>query len=155
VSPVRPLALLLALATPALAADPDPIVRAQLESRDIKFDVDADGDFKMIFPVGKTGRTQLVFVRTATTQIGGIKLREIWSPAYRAPDDEFPCDVANKLLLASQDYKLGGWVRQGPHAVFVVKLAAESPVDELFTALRAAIESADAMERQLTGRDDF
>lgn len=152
---LRLLPLAVALVAVAHAGDPDPIVKAQLESRDLKFEVDSDGDFKLIFPVGTGGRTQLVFVRSATTSIGKIRLREIWSPAYRAPGDDFPCEIANKLLVASQDYKLGSWVRQGPHAVFVVKLAAESPVDELLTAIRAAVESADAMERDLTGRDDF
>jgi len=51
---------------------------------------------------------------------------------------------------------LGGWVKQGPHAVYVVKLDADASADQLKDALDAAGIAADEMEAALTpGKDDF
>jgi hypothetical protein len=154
-------ALLLAMALPvaARAAEPapapDPVVRAQLDKLEYKYDVDEDGDFKLTFSA-EGDRTQLVFVRSRVESFGSHRVREIWSPAYLAEQDQFPADIANKLLDASQDSKMGAWVKQGRYAVFVVKLPADAGSEQLDDAIQAAVRSADEMEASLTpGKDAY
>jgi hypothetical protein len=154
-APLRALlALPLALALSSTAAAQDGIVKAQLEAKGVKFEVDADGDFKCVFRL-ESGRTQVVWVRSKVAEYGAIKVREIWSPGYRADTADFPAIIANQLLTSSNGVKLGGWVKQGQNAVFVVKIPGDGSADQLVSGITAAVESADALELALTGKDDL
>jgi len=84
-----------------------------------------------------------------------VKVREVWAPAYRASNGAFPEEVANRLLEDSNSSKLGGWVKQGDTAVFVVKLAADATQSQLDDALDFVLRTADQMELELTGKDEF
>lgn len=148
------LPLLLASLCPSLAAAsarPDPHVGVLLEQLGYDYEVDEDGDYKLVVPVDGEGRTQLVYVRSPVETFGHHRIREIWSPAYASPSGAFPGPVANRLLEASNDLKLGAWVKQGPHAVFVVKIDARAAAAELDEAISAAVSSADGMEQELAG----
>ncbi|WP_313275471.1 hypothetical protein [Stenotrophomonas sp.] len=148
-------ALLLTAATfGAHAADPDKVVGATLDTLEYTYEIDEDGDYKLVFDV-EDGRSQLVYVRSAVEEFGSHKIREIWSPGYTSPGKQFPAAVANRLLEDSQDAKLGGWVKQGELAMFVVKVDANASSDALSDAIDAAIRTADAMEKELTKKDDY
>ena len=140
----------------ALAADQsaDRAIGRQLDQLKYTYEVDADGDYKLVFDT-EDGRTQLIFVRSNVETFGAHHVREIWSPAYRARGAQFPAPVANRLLEASNESKLGSWVKQGDTAMFVVKLDADASVQSLSDALDAALRTADAMERELTSEDEF
>ena len=146
-------------ATPAKSGKAgDPAVKRLLDELKYKYDVDEEGDFRLTFGLDEKdeGRSQLVFVRSPVETYGSHRIREIWSPAYQASGDEFPAKVANRLLEATQESKLGAWAKQGRYAVFVVKLSADAKASELDDAVDAALRSADAMEQELTpGKDDF
>lgn len=146
-------------ATPAKSGKSgDPAVKRLLDELKYKYDVDEEGDFRLTFGLDEKdeGRSQLVFVRSPVETYGSHRVREIWSPAYQASGDEFPVKVANRLLEATQESKLGAWAKQGRYAVFVVKLPADAKAAELDDAVDAALRSADAMEQELTpGKDDF
>lgn len=135
----------------------DPAIAAQLKALDYKYQVDADGDYKMTFDIDEEGRrSQLVFVRSAVDDYAGYKVREIWSPGYKASSDVFPSAVANRLLEASMTSKMGGWGKQGTAAVFIVRIPADADKDALDAAITAAFNSADQMEAELTpGKDDL
>jgi len=151
------LALSVAFAVDAADAPvPDPGIKAKLDALHYSYELDEDGDYKLVFEY-EDKRSQLVYIRTPVDTYGKFRIREIWSPAYKAPSgEEFPAAVANRLLVDSNQNKLGGWVKQGPHAVYVVKLAADASADELKDALDAAGIAADEMEAALTpGKDDF
>ena len=132
----------------------DRAVGRQLDQLKYTYEVDNDGDYKLVFDTDK-GRTQLVFVRSAVETFGAHHVREIWSPAYRTRTSQFPAPVANRLLEASNESKLGSWVKQGDTAMFVVKLDADASVQSLSDALDAAIRTADTMELELTSEDEF
>ena len=152
------LALFSVFALPAVATDADPAIKAQLDELGLEFEVDEDGDYQLVFNLDDGGRSQLVYVRSAVEDYGSYRIREIWSPAYRASGDEFSAAVANRLLEASDSIKLGGWVKQGPHAVFVVKIPADASSTQLSDAIEAAINTADEMEQELEtekGADQF
>ena len=147
-------------ATPAgkSAKSGDPAVKRLLNELKYKYEVDEEGDYRLTFGLDDKddGRSQLVFVRSPVETYGAHRVREIWSPAYLASGDEFPAKVANRLLEATQESKLGAWAKQGRYAVFVVKLPAEAKAEELDDAVDAALRSADAMEQELSpGKDDF
>lgn len=140
------------LSTPALAADHDPVVKAQLESKGTPFTIDDDGDFQITVRVDDE-RTQLVWVRSAVEATDHHKVREIWSPGYRAPTGDFTPAIANDLLERSNTLKLGAWVKQEDVAMLVIKIPADASADALDEAIDLAAASADAVERELLGSD--
>ncbi|GGA75734.1 hypothetical protein GCM10011521_12370 [Arenimonas soli] len=142
------------LAAPALAADHDAVVKAQLESKGTPFTIDEDGDFQITVRVAGD-RTQLVWVRSTVQATGQFKVREIWSPGYRAPTGDFTAAIANDLLERSNNLKLGAWVKQDDVAMLVIKVPADASADALDEAIDLAAAAADAVERQLLGSDEL
>ena len=138
-----------------LAADSDPAIGRQLDSLGYQHEIDADGDYQMVFDVDD-GRSQLVYVRSAIENYGSLSVREIWSPGFQIKGGEFPAVIANRLLVDSNNAKIGSWVRQGDTAMYVVKIDANASADQLSDAIDAAIKTADKLEQELTlGADEF
>ncbi|MEO6518180.1 MAG: hypothetical protein ABIO17_04190 [Pseudoxanthomonas sp.] len=134
----------------------DARIKSQLAELEYKYEVDEDNDFKLVFNVGDSKRSQIVYVRSPIETYGTHAVREIWSPGYVSPKDEFPAAVANQLLEASNEAKLGSWVKQGRNAIFVVKIAADASNEQLDDAIDLAVSLADEMEAELTpGKDDL
>lgn len=141
-------------AEPAKSADPR--IVAQLDQLDYEYELDEDKDFRLVFAVEDDGRSQVAYIRSPVESYGEHKVREIWSPAYVSPTDAFPALIANRLLEDANDKKLGGWVKQGKYAVFVIKIAADADSKALDDALSAAVSAADEMEAELTpGQDEL
>ncbi len=154
---IAALALLL-FAGPLQAADADPAVAKHLKDLGYEYEIDEDGDYKLLMAVGETERSQIVFVRSAVEDYGKLRLREIWSYAYKAPGESLPSVVANRLLDASNSLILGSWVKQGGSAVYVAKIPAAASTEELDDAIAGAANTADEMELELTadaGSDDY
>jgi hypothetical protein len=158
VSPKITLAVLaVALSLPAAAGTADPIVKRMLDAKGTKYTIDDDGDYKVVIEYSDDhDRTQLVYIRSAIETYQSHRVREIWSAAYKSPSDKFSSVIANRLLEASHEMKLGSWVKQDRFAVFVVKLPAEASADDLRSAVSYAAGMADEMEKELTdGGDDY
>ena len=142
-----------ALAAPKPDAAADPVVARMLDQLGYKYEVDGDGDYKLVMSVDDDRRSQLVFVRSPVETYGSYRVREVWSPAYQS-SGAFPGPVANRLLEASNDLKLGAWVKHGGHALMVVKIDADAGAAALEQAITAAVTSADEMEKELAGDPD-
>ena len=141
--------------TPVLAGEPDAAIKAQLDSLDVKYEIDDDGDFKITFDLGK-GRSQLVWIRSATESYGDLKVREIWSPGYKHGGQEVPVKIANRLLEHSHGLILGGWTKQKQFAMLSVKIPVSATPKQLRDAAEAAADAADEIEQELTpGKDDL
>ncbi|WP_442684407.1 hypothetical protein ACSBPQ_07585 [Stenotrophomonas sp. JC08] len=138
----------------AVAGEPDRAVGRLLDGLEYKYEIDEDGDYKLVFDM-ENDRTQLVFVRSSVETFGSHHIREIWSPGYKSPGPQFPALVGNRLLEDSQSSKLGSWVKQDDIAMFVVKIDADASADVLSDAIDAAVRSADAIELELTGKDEY
>lgn len=140
----------------AVSKGGDPQVRAQLDLLGYKYQVDDDGDFVLTFGLDEK-RSQMAYVLSRTQRFGSLKVREIWSPAYRTADGgALPAPIANRLLEDGQLSKLGGWISQDGVAVFVVKIDADAPQQALDDAIDYAVRAADRMEAELTpGQDEF
>src|SRR5690606_28075651 len=91
------------------ASKADPSIAPLLEELGYEYELDEDGDYKMVMALDG-GRTQMVFIRSGVETYGRHRVREIWSPAYRVDAGAFPGPVANRLLEASHALKLGAWV---------------------------------------------
>lgn len=147
-------ALMTAAAGSAVAGEPDRAIGRLLDSLEYKYEVDEDGDYRLVFELDND-RTQLVYVRSNVESYGTHNVREIWSPGYKSPSPDFPASVANRLLDDSNASKLGAWVKQQDLAVFVVKIDADATAKQLSDAIDAASASADEIELELTKADEY
>jgi hypothetical protein len=138
----------------AFAAGPDRAVGRLLDGLEYKYEIDEDGDYKLVFDM-ENDRSQLVFVRSSVETYGSHHIREIWSPGYKSPGPQFPALIGNRLLEDSNESKLGAWVKQGDMAMFVVKIDADASAEVLSDAIDAACKSADAIELELTSKDEY
>lgn len=144
-----------AWAPPVSAAEPDKKVKKLLDKAKVRYEVDADGDFKVTYEL-ENGRTQLAFVRSTTFAYGKLAIREILSIGYRASGNAFPAEVANRMLEHNQGAKLGAWAKQGNVAVFTSKIPADASADELVDAIEVTVSLADELEKEFTGdKDEF
>lgn len=133
---------------------PDKRVQILLDELKLKYEIDEDNDFKMVFEVGDAGRSQIVWIRSNTENFRTLEIREIMSPGFVAEADEIPHYVAIKLLEDNRSKKMGGWQKDGKYAVFVSHIGADIDADTLHNALIFTVEAADEMEKSLTDTKD-
>ena len=160
---VAVLAALLALgAQPARAQDaPATVVDARVErllkEAAAEYSVDADGDFRLVYDIGG-GRSQVVWIPSGTSDFGALEIRQIWSIAHRSKGP-LAADLANRLLERNGAVILGAWLTEQAGdevgVIFAVQVAAETDSLSLRSAIHAVATTADAMEKELTGEDDF
>jgi len=129
----------------------DASVQTRLDARGIKYEVDADGDYKVTYSYKSEGRTQLVFVSGRTESVGGFKVREVFAPAAK---DGITGAKAIELMGESRSNKLGSWELQGDILYFVIKLPDSVNATELESAMDIAAQTADNMEIELSGDED-
>lgn len=156
-------AVLVLAATPA-SAQPDPVtpvadprVAAQLESAQLHYVVDEDGDFRILY-ARPGGRTQVAWIASATSSAGGLELRDLWSVALRGRGDPPPA-LTTLLLEHNAARSFGAWQLQRSGEEYLVVLSGAVPADADGPVLVRLVESvmtdADDMERSLTDGDEF
>jgi hypothetical protein len=143
-------ALLLA-ASPAQANDS---VKAKLEQLKIKYEVDKDGDYKVIYTFTKEKRTQLLYVSGRTETLDSMQIREILSPAARLSEDNITADRAMEFLRHSASRKIGSWELRGSTIYMVIKIPDTVSSADLETFMDVAASSADEMEKSISGDKD-
>lgn len=145
-----------ALVAHAPARAEDTSVADRLKARGIEYEVDDDGDYKVVYEYSKEDRTQLVFVSGGTETVRDLTVREVFAPAARIEADGIDGARALELLRDSSMNKLGSWEIRGDALYFVIKLFDEASAAELEKAMDIAAEVADDKEIELTGgRDDL
>lgn len=143
-----------AMAFTASQAAADESVARRLDARGIKYEVDADGDYKVTYNYEKDGRTQLVFVSGRTEEIGEFRVREVFAPAARIESDGVDGARALKLMAHSRQLKLGAWEILGDVLYLVIKLPEDLSAEDLEKAMDIAAETADDMEIEISGDAD-
>ena len=146
---------------PAPAPAPAPTVDARVERllKEVaaEYTVDEDGDFRLVYDIGG-GRSQLVWIPSGTSKFGALEIRQVWSIAHRS-QGPLPVDLANRLLDRNGAVILGAWLTEPAGdelgVIFAVQVAAESDALSLRSAIHAVATTADAMENELTAKDDF
>ncbi len=145
------LPLLLGVALSPAASAADASVETRLDARGVKYEVDADGDYKVTYSYKSEGRTQLVFVSGRTESVAGFKVREVFAPADK---DGITGAKAIELMGESRKNKLGSWELQGDVLYFVIKLPDSVDAAQLESAMDIAAQTADDMEIELSGDED-
>jgi hypothetical protein len=139
-------------AKPAL----DARVQAALEDAGLAFIVD-EGDFRLKYDVAD-GRSQLVWVASGTARLDQLEIRDVWSIASRGQGAP-PAELASYLLKENARMILGAWqVNQGPEeylVVFSAPIVATADASTLQEVIEVVMLSADRIEKELTGKDEF
>jgi hypothetical protein len=140
----------------AAASAPDPRVESALKGAELGFRIDA-GDYRLDYTVDES-RSQRVWVASGTTSLPPLEVRDVWSVAARRKGT-VPADLAVHLLQENARMVLGAWqVNQGKDEYLVV-FSAQVDADADAAALREVIEvvmySADRIEQELSGKDEF
>lgn len=135
----------------------DARVKATLDKLELKYEIVSEGKFKLLFQLD-SGRSQIVLINSKTYTYSNFEIREIWSPAMKS-SSPFSAKVGNKLLESSYDQMLGAWqtYKLGDTylATFAVKIAASTSAKDLEAAIRIVVNASDAMEKDLTGKDEY
>lgn len=118
---------------------------------------DDDGDFRLVLNLADS-RSQVVWVASSAARVTNLEFRDVWALAYRG-EGQVPPEMARRLLTENARMVVGAWqVNQAPDRYLVVYLA-QLPAATDAASLREVIEavaiSADRMEQELTGRDEF
>lgn len=150
---------LLAVAQAFAESPPAPLdgrVAAALGAAGLNF-TDDDGDCRMVLRLADD-RSQVVWVASATARVTQLEFRDVWALGYRG-DGQVPAELAKRLLAENARMVLGAWqVNQAADRYLVVYLAqvpAEADAASLREVIEAVAISADRMERELTGGDEF
>ena len=135
---------------------PDARVEANLKAAGLAYTLDG-GDFRLDFDL-PDGRSQLVWVASSTATLDQLEIRDVWSVAYRAKG-ALSYEMSLRLLMENARMILGAWqVNQGVDEYLVVFSAPVSATADAAT-LQEVIEvvtlSADRIEKELTGKDEF
>lgn len=117
------------------------------------------GDTFLVDTTLPDGRDQVVYINSATSCVGDIEIRQVWSIACTS-EGPLPELLANILLQDSSGRKLGAWevtkVNDTYLAIFVAKIAGELDDEKLRAVIMSVGSIADHMENQLSeGRDEF
>lgn len=144
----------LALVAAAPAAAQSRSVEDRLKEKDIAYEVDEDGDYKLGIRWSNEGRSQIVFISGKTETVAGLTIREVFSPAAFVKDHKVDGAKALELLEASGKTKLGSWEIRGGVVYYVAKVFDSINADDLDTVINIVSESADDKEIELTGGKD-
>ncbi|KXB97782.1 MAG: hypothetical protein AA908_05100 [Chlorobi bacterium NICIL-2] len=143
--------------TPSRKTQADPRVARVLDADSIRYSIDGDGDYRIITQIDST-RTQLCFVISRTSTYGKIEVRDVMSVAYKTTGD-LPARLMQRLLEQNNRTKIGAWAlqREGETTIvlFKTQIAADAELVPLLHAVIAVSHTADELEKELTGKDDY
>ena len=149
------IAAFLALAAPGASAA-DPALETLLKAANIPFEIDEDGDYKIVYDWSKEKRSQLVYVSGTVEELAGVKLYKIFSPAKVLDDAGIDPALAKRLLGENAQYKFGAWEVAGKNLYFGGKFTAGTPAAQFETLVSVVAGTADDLELELTpGKDDL
>ena len=132
-------------------------VRRALESADVKYSIDDDGDYKVQWSLDD-GRSHVVFVNSKTSRLGSMELRKVWAVAFVA--DEVSANNLRALLELNGKYKVGAWnlIKRNDGqfvASFNIAVSANCAGQALRTFTQVVASTADEIEKTVTKADKF
>ena len=131
------------------------LIEGLLKKAELKYTVDDDGDYKLVFEVSDCTRKQAMWIETDIREVGGYRVLKLWSAAYRGTLTK---PMAMELL--ADDYKVGFWgvaQKAGEDSIvlFIAKVPASISPEDLKTCCEAVIEAADRLERKWSDSDSL
>jgi hypothetical protein len=129
-------------------------VKLRLDQLELKYEIDKDGDFKVVYNYSDEKRTQLIWVSGSVEEAGPFRIREIYSPAASIKKDGVTGAKALELMAEASSKKLGDWEVRGDGLYYVLKLAEPMSAEQLKKAMDIAAEVADDTEIKFSGKRD-
>jgi len=155
-------AIVLAAIAAAIALAPvradaaDPAIESLLKQSGTPYEIDKDGDYKVVIEWSKEKRSQLVYVGGTPETFDEMPVYDVFSPALPVEDGGLSQADANALLKASGGLKLGAWELRGDGAYYAIKVPAGKLTAEQFDKiLSLAAETADNFELEHSKSDDL
>ena len=150
-------ALLAALVCASVAFGADLRVQSALDDAGLKYTIDDDGDFRLLFGQ-EDDRSQLVWINSNTEEYGNMELREVWGIGYRAGEDgSLSRTQLLDLLKRNNTYKLGSWrlSSNGQNVIFTITVDADADGETLDTVARYVADLTDELEKDWDGGDEL
>jgi hypothetical protein len=144
----------------AQQAEFDASVKKALDKADLKYEIDDDGDFKLVIGLGE-GRTQLVFVYSSVLSYDDVTVRTIMSPLKVAETrEELGEDLLYRVLVENGENKIGSWeIIEAPDGKrmlqYVVKVPTDLSADDLRSMIGLAAVAADQVEKSISTEDTY
>lgn len=146
------LLVLLACALPAKAGDP--ALEALLKKADMSYELDKDGDYKLVVEWKKEKRSQLVYISHEVDDLDGLRLYNVFSPAHAFDSADIDPALARRLLADNTRYKIGAWELAGKNLYYTSKIGVGLTADQLHAVIFTTGEVADNMELELSPDKD-
>ena len=128
-------------------------VGALLDQAKIKYEVDKDKDYKVIYDFDEEKRTQIVYVSGTTEEFRGMRIRTIFAPAARLNQDKIE-DQYKSLLELNGKSKIGAWEINGDVLFFAARLVEPVTSEQLSSMLNLVASVADDKEIEISGKRD-
>lgn len=149
-------AALAALACPGQARAADAAIETLLKQANTPYEIDKDGDYKIVIEWTKEKRSQLVYVGGTPETFADMPVYDVFAPALATDEKGLSAEDANALLKASGGIKLGAWELRGDGAYYAIKVPAGTLTAEQFDKiLSLAAETADNFELEHSASDDL
>lgn len=135
----------------------DPRVAKALDDLKLGFEVDAKGDAKVILSfTDDGGRTQLVIVQSGTYRYRNNEFRDVFSAGLKADEEKgLDLPLARRLLEESSRSKLAFWGVEDAVVWSIARIPADAPADALKEAIDFVAVTADDLEKERVGTDEF
>jgi hypothetical protein len=141
---------------PGHARAADAGIAALLKQAGTPYEIDKDGDYKVVIEWSKEKRSQLVYIGGTPETFAEVPVYDVFAPARATGEEGLDVADANALLKASGSLKLGAWELRGDGAYFAVKVPAGRLTAEQFDKiLSLAAETADNYELEHSDTDDL
>lgn len=145
---------------PALADDekvvPDKRVIDALESEDMNYTAQDNGEVSVTIQWNEDGRSQGVRVQSKTFSWKQNEYRDVYSIAFKTDGSKLvERALANRLLDENNSSTLGFWAKQDDTVYSIVRMPAKATPSQLHEAISFAAEKADEMEKEILGTDEF
>ncbi len=140
----------------AHANDPDKRVLDALDSEDIKYEIQDNGEISVLIEWTDEKRSQIVRIQSKTFSWQQNEYRDVYSIAFKTDDPErLQRGLANRLLKENNESVLGFWATQDDTLFNIVRISAKATPSQLREAVFFAAEHADNLEKELLKTDDY
>ena len=139
-------------ASPSAAAEKDGVA-ALLDQQKVKYELDKDKDYKIVYEFSDEKRSQIVYVSGTTEDFEGHKIRTVFAPAALLSKDRIDGQLKT-LLEYNGKSKVGAWEINGDALYFAAKLLEPLTAEELTAMLNLVSSIADDKEIEISGDRD-
>lgn len=135
------------------AASPDGF-KQKLDRIGWKYDVLENGNYRVVFNVGETKRTQLFYISGGTQSYDCLVIREFFAPAAKVSASVNGAK-ALELMAESHTKKMGSWEIHGDTLMYTAKVSDAIDGEDLRSLMNMIVKVADEAELKLTGADAY